>query len=105
MIKINYMSTTSKKIPTPVALKNFATKNDFFVISKEIISNGKKIKFYHLTENYDAKRGWGKMFFISSIPDGVLKWAATSQYVVGMDKKTIKATNLTELTTKLSKYL
>ena len=99
------MSTTTKKIPTPVALKDFAEKHDFFVISREIASNGKKIKFYHLTENYNAKRGWSKMFFITSIPDGVLKWKATSQYVVGMDKKMIKATTLTELTTKLAKYL
>jgi hypothetical protein len=101
------MSTTTKKIPTPVALKNFAEKNDFFVISKEITSNGKKIKFYHLLKNYNYKeqKGSSKMFFISSIPDGELKWQATSQYVVGMDKKMIKATTLTELTTKLAKYL
>lgn len=97
--------TTTKKIPTPVALKDFAKKNDFFVISKEITSNGMKIKFYHLMENYNAKRRLGKMLFISSIPDGVLKWKATSQYVVGMNKKIIKATTLTELTTKLAKFI
>lgn len=102
------MTTTSKKIPIPVALKDFAKKNGFFVISDSIVSNDGLIKFYHVQKNYDEKNNRLPMdsFYIRTLPnDALFSFEAKSKTIAKMKEKIIKAKSMKELITQLAKFL
>lgn len=102
------MTTTTKKIPIPVALKDFAKKNGFFVNTDSIVSNGSLIKFYHVNKNYNEQFNIlpSSRFFIRTLPEGGLfSLEAKSTDIPKMKGKTIKAKSMKELTTKLGKFL